>query len=97
MIDLKKQVEAIKNAQNDLEKQGAKIEAVRIIAKIFEPEAQEFVKLTEAKFATTQNHYGDYMHFLGGFTGLYRLGMIGALKNAGASEGLDNAINIVNG
>ena len=97
MQDLKAQVKIIKEAKNDHDVFIAKAQACNIIADIFESEAKEAVKMIEAKPKTTQDHYGDYMNLLGSFKGLYRIGMIQALRKAGASHGLDGAINIVLG
>lgn len=96
LIELKEIVGKIKTAKNEAEKQLFQLEAVNKLAEIFKPEATEAVKSIEGKFATTKGHYGDYLHLITSFNGLYRLGFIKALKEAGADqEGISGAISLL--
>lgn len=95
--ELKDAVEAIKTAKTENDKKTAQKVAIEILSRAFEPEAKETVKEIEAKFETTQNHYGDYMRVLTGMNGLYRYGFALALQKAGAGQGLDDALMVIRG
>ena len=70
-------------------------EIVDLMAEIFEPEAREAVQMFEGdKIKTTRGNYGKYGSFLSQFQGLYKLGIIKALRKAGAGPGLDDALRV---
>jgi len=69
-----------------------------VIAEMFAPEAQEAVKMFEGdKMKTTRGNYGKYMQFLSSLKGLYQMGMVKALRTAGAGRGLDDALMVLRG
>lgn len=70
-----------------------KSQIVDLMAEIFEPEAREAVQMFEKEgVKTTRGNYGRYGSFLSQFQGLYKLGIIKALRKAGAGQGLDDAL-----
>ena len=72
-----------------------KDEIVDLLALEFEPEAREAVQMFEGdKIKTTRGNYGRYGSFLSQFQGLYKLGIIKALRKAGAGRGLDDALRV---
>ena len=72
-------------------------EIVNIVAEMLKPEATELVELCENGIETTKGNYGKYMQFLSGLKGIQFVGMVKALRNAGAGQGLDSAIQIIKG
>jgi hypothetical protein len=102
MNDLKDLVQRLKIAteSNDTEQvKSLGLQIVESLAKLFKPEAEEVVKAFEGGMETTKGNYGRYMQFLSNpqLKGMYFPGMVKALKNAGAGQGLDDAIRIVKG
>lgn len=75
------------------------VEIVDAIALEMKPEAEEIVaKLEGDKLKTTRHNYGRYMALLSGFpAGIERIGFVKALKNAGAGQGLEDAVRLVMG
>ena len=66
------------------------------IGVMFKPEAEEAVQMFENDdMKTTKGNYGRYMSFLSSLNGLYKQGMIKALRNAGAGQGLDDALRVM--
>jgi hypothetical protein len=70
-------------------------EIVDLLAQEFAPEAKEAVQMFEGdKIKTTRGNYGKYGSFLSQFQGLYKLGIVKALRNAGAGQGLEDALRV---
>lgn len=100
MTDLKKYYTQFKDTNSTPEaKKEAFNKLLEIMALHFKPEAVEIVKTVEAKFATTQNHYGDYMAILSQAPDtLTRYGLAEAIKNNGGnSSGVNSALQILSG
>ena len=94
---LKVVIKKLKEAKEKKEKEEIKDEAVKILTRVFNPEAREFVKKTYEKPETTKGHYREYLSMLSNFSGLYRQGFIEAcLNNGGEAEGIEGALMILN-
>lgn len=95
MERLKDLARIFKAAQTDRAKLDAGNAITAHLAEDFETEAKAIVGLIESdQFPTTRGSYGRYMAIINEFQGFYRLGMIRALKNAGAGQGLDDAVRV---
>lgn len=66
-----------------------------LMADMFKEDAEEAVKQFEGdKLKTTRGNYGKYGSFLSQLQGMYRVGMVKALRRAGAGKGLDDALRV---
>jgi hypothetical protein len=65
------------------------------LAKLYAPEAKQIVqKLENDPLKTTRNNYGGYMDELSRFTGFHKGAMAFAMRDAGAGQGLRDAIKV---
>ena len=95
MKPLQKLAVEYKTATPDRRK-SIKRSMVDIVAEALEPEASQLVRHIEAKPETTKNHYGDYMRALSQCPDmLTKLGLSKALIDAGASQGVNDALKLV--
>ena len=68
------------------------------MAKLYAPEAKEIVqKFENDKLKTTRGNYGKYMQVLSGLEGIHKGAMVFALRDAGAGQGLDDALRVIGG
>ena len=98
--DLATKFKQAKEAGNQQELDILRPQITTGIADMFKPEAEEAVKMFEGdSLKTTRGNYGKYMQFLSDpqLKGLYLKGMIQALKNAGAGQGLSDALRVMYG
>ena len=69
---------------------------VSLLANEFETEAKQMVQIIEdEEFPTTRGNYGKYMQILNGQSGFYRLALVKALIDAGAGQGLQDAMAVM--
>ena len=67
-----------------------------ILASEFTVEAKQMVQIIEdEEFPTTRGNYAKYMQVLNGQSGFYRLALIKALIDAGAGQGLQDAMAVM--
>ena len=95
--ELKGLVDQYKNAATDDEKKPILIKIIDVVSVMFKSEAEELVKSIESDpIKTTKGNYGRYMSAISqmGLTGLYLKGFIKAMRNAGAGQGLTDALKI---
>ncbi len=87
---------AAKESGNEQEYQALANQISDLLADYFAAEAKEIVEELEGskRIKTTQHNYGRYGAFISQYQGLYRVGLVKALKRAGAGPGLDWAVKL---
>lgn len=86
---------AAKESGDNAEYQRISGEITDLIAEMFREDAEEAVRMFEkGGIKTTRGNYGKYGSFLSQFQGLYRVGIVKALRKAGAGQGLDDALRV---
>ena len=95
-IELKLALENYKTATDESTKLGFAKEVTSLLASEFTVEARQMVQIIEDDpFPTTQGNYGKYMQVLQGQSGFYRLALVKALIDAGAGQGLQDAMAVM--
>jgi len=95
-LELKLALENYKTATDESTKLGFAKEVTSILSSEFTVEAKQMVQIIEdEQFPATRGNYAKYMQILNGQSGFYRLALIKALVDAGAGQGLQDAMAVM--
>jgi hypothetical protein len=84
-----------KESGNMIEYKDIANQITDLLADYFKQEAEDAVKEFEGSgIKTTRGNYARYGSFLSQFQGMYRVGIVKALRRAGAGRGLDDALRV---
>ena len=94
--DLNRALRNYKATTEDSEKIYFGKQITALLASEFTVEAKQMVQIIEdEEFPTTRGNYAKYMQILNGQSGFYRLALIKALIDAGAGQGLQDAMAVM--